>query len=398
MSNCHLSFASLSLFACLQDYIIISMRAEGMVVLWETEQRLYAKSTAKRMLSVLLAAVLLLWTLSVMSWEETEGPWIQSADQMFVCADLQKLYAGRTDMIPLRKSETAVQAMLVRKTGRQEALPVETAGREEYKEEFLTDRSGQALMQTGAYTEENMEGPNQNSSVSFGGSLGTMYCVGASPDLSSVFVTEGGKTLPLSCYQTEGWDSSGAGDGVLTVEAGGQKLSIPYSVTEYKAVLDPMGGSMSIQEVSLWDYRLPVIQEPVKPGKDFAGWYLDPACTVPFETACYGETSLTLYAGWTDFPGFICDSQGYITGTTQLEIRDGFLILPSDSGCTGIRRGAFSGLSDVTEIYIPEGITCIEPGAFGGMEQLFYIEVSPENPVYKSVNGILYLKTGEKVL
>ena len=73
-------------------------------------------------------------------------------------------------------------------------------------------------------------------------------------------------------------------------------------------------------------------------------------------------------------------------------------ILPSDAGCTGVRSGALAGLAGVWEIYIPAGITCIEPGAFGDLGEEVYVEVHPDNPAYMSVNGILYTKTGEKAL
>ena len=91
--------------------------------------------------------------------------------------------------------------------------------------------------------------------------------------------------------------------------------------------------------------------------------------------------------------GFLCDTTGMIIGCDSVSVVDGVLCLPSDGTCTGVSTGALASLgSDVFEIYIPANITLIEPGAFEGLTELFYIEVHPDNPVYGSSCGTLYEK------
>lgn len=60
---------------------------------------------------------------------------------------------------------------------------------------------------------------------------------------------------------------------------------------------------------------------------------------------------------------------------------------------------AFDKLAQmVEEIYIPANITYIAPEAFENLTNLIYIEVAPNNPVYYSVNGELYMKDGDHLV
>lgn len=139
---------------------------------------------------------------------------------------------------------------------------------------------------------------------------------------------------------------------------------------------------------------------PARPGKLFDGWYTDAECTVPFSGIEDGCTALTLYAGWKEFPGFISNDLGYITscsGSTEA-VQDGFLCLPHYENCLGIVGGAFSGMEDgIFEIFIPANITYIEEGAFDGLDNLMYIEVSKDNPAYYSESGVLYYADGTEM-
>lgn len=94
--------------------------------------------------------------------------------------------------------------------------------------------------------------------------------------------------------------------------------------------------------------------------------------------------------------GFLCNGSGYIVGYTDagLVVKDGLIILPENPSCRGIARGAFAGLEDVAEVYIPANISYIADGAFEGLRSLFYIEVSPDNRTFYSENGILYYNSG----
>lgn len=232
------------------------------------------------------------------------------------------------------------------------------------------------------------------------GALRTDYCVGAKVDLSGLTITFDGKSVPLEMCTIMGMDTQSAGDKILTVIYEGESVEIPYGVVDYKVVLHGVGTEMTS---SLRDYALDVeaIGMPTRLGKEFTGWYRDEACTVPFVSAKQGEVVLELYAGWRDFTNYICDDSGYIQGYSGAmgSIRDGLLNLPAHSACVGVRANAFAGLNEfVTDIYVPANITNIESGAFDVLPYVFWIYVHPDNPVYTSVDGILYTKDMSSVV
>lgn len=136
---------------------------------------------------------------------------------------------------------------------------------------------------------------------------------------------------------------------------------------------------------------------PQRLGKVFDGWYLDAECTVPFTGTLSDNSGGFLYAGWKDLEYFRCNEQGIITACVgEGAVRDGLLLLPSESCCIGIGAGAFSGMEDqITDVYIPANITEIDPFAFADLYNLMYIEVEPGNPCYYSQGGILYRTDGE---
>ena len=138
---------------------------------------------------------------------------------------------------------------------------------------------------------------------------------------------------------------------------------------------------------------------PQRPGKVFDGWYLDTACTRPFEGVEAGTDILELYAGWRELEGFVSDDEGHILACTSgLAVVDGLLALPGIPACTGIEAGALADVADqITEIFIPANIRYIAPGALDGLPNLMYIEVEAGNPDYYSENGILYTAGGEIV-
>lgn len=70
--------------------------------------------------------------------------------------------------------------------------------------------------------------------------------------------------------------------------------------------------------------------------------------------------------------GYLINAEGMICGLSgdKEVIKDGVLYFPEE-GCSGIARGALSGLgSAVEEIEIPANITNIQPGAFVGLSNL----------------------------
>ena len=98
--------------------------------------------------------------------------------------------------------------------------------------------------------------------------------------------------------------------------------------------------------------------------------------------------------------GYLINAEGMICGLSgdKEVIKDGVLYFPEE-GCSGIARGALSGLgSAVEEIEIPANITNIQPGAFVGLSDLGWIEADAANPAYGTVDGVLYTADGTVLL
>lgn len=98
--------------------------------------------------------------------------------------------------------------------------------------------------------------------------------------------------------------------------------------------------------------------------------------------------------------GYLINAEGMICGLSgdKEVIKDGVLYFPEE-GCSGIARGALSGLgSAVEEIEIPANITNIQPGAFVGLSNLGWIEADAANPAYVTVDGVLCTADGTVLL
>lgn len=96
---------------------------------------------------------------------------------------------------------------------------------------------------------------------------------------------------------------------------------------------------------------------------------------------------------------FLLDESGMLCKflPEYAEISDGCLFLPPE--CTGIRSGAFSGTGDeITELYIPSGAVMLEAGALNGLNSLLWIETDGPNPVYTSINGVLFDSTASTLI
>lgn len=170
---------------------------------------------------------------------------------------------------------------------------------------------------------------------------------------------------------------------------------ILWEVTCYGNGGFPAAASYSFDADSFAGDELSV---PVYEGKIFTGWYMDEACTIPFDRAEGEKRKLTLYAGWKPETYMLSD-RGYLIDCGPEMVSDGLLLLPSDGSCTGVEAHAFDKLAQmVEEIYIPANITYIAPEAFENLANLIYIEVAPDNPVYYSVNGELYMKDGDHLV
>ena len=98
--------------------------------------------------------------------------------------------------------------------------------------------------------------------------------------------------------------------------------------------------------------------------------------------------------------GYLINAEGMICGLSgdKEVIKDGVLYFPEE-GCSGVARGALSGLgSAVEEIEIPVNITNIQSGAFAGLSNLGWIEADAANPAYVTVDGVLYTADGTVLL
>lgn len=101
-----------------------------------------------------------------------------------------------------------------------------------------------------------------------------------------------------------------------------------------------------------------------------------------------------------EISGFLCNDKGYITGYTDPSkfLKDSLVVLPRNSECTGIAKGALDGLKEsISEIFITANITYIEEGTFDSLYNLIFIEVDPRNTEFVSENGILYGRDGKVV-
>ena len=159
------------------------------------------------------------------------------------------------------------------------------------------------------------------------------------------------------------------------------------------------GGTLSVAEMTLDEYYLDIssVAKPRRLGKVFDGWYTDSSCTVPFAGIENGQTEVHLYAGWKEFPTYICDDRGYITGYTDADAvaQDATIILPTSPDCLGVEAGAFAGLEDlIFDVYIPPNIIDIAPGVLESFPNLMFIQVAEGNPAYYSDSGILYKADG----
>lgn len=96
---------------------------------------------------------------------------------------------------------------------------------------------------------------------------------------------------------------------------------------------------------------------------------------------------------------FLLDETGMLYGflPEYAEITDGCLVLPPE--CTGIRSGAFCGTgAGIVELHLPAGTTMLENGAFLGLNSLDWFEIDEANPVYSSINGVIFDSTASVLI
>ena len=205
--------------------------------------------------------------------------------------------------------------------------------------------------------------------------------------------------IPPAVERTELVSEVVASAGMKTEESDGEPIMPAAGV---KLILHGNGG---IPERTEYTYgsgifsmeELEALEEPKRLGKLFDGWSLDGASENPFTGEATEGTTLELYAGWKEFPGYLCDDAGYVIGYSDagLVLTNGLAALPTHESCVGLKKGAFAGIEEgIFEVYIPANITEIQEGAFSSMTNLFFIEAASGNPKFYSESGILYHKDG----
>lgn len=98
--------------------------------------------------------------------------------------------------------------------------------------------------------------------------------------------------------------------------------------------------------------------------------------------------------------GFLVDESGMICGIAdpQAVAVDGVMTLPAE-GCSGIASGAFAEAPEgIIEVHIPANITNIQQGAFLGLKEVLWYELSSSAAGYRSEDGVLFSENGSCLL
>ena len=202
-----------------------------------------------------------------------------------------------------------------------------------------------------------------------------------------------------------------------------------------KGVLTISGtGSMknysSPSKVSWYSYRSDIKQAVIKSGITSIGNYAFVWCenmtavTIPDSVTSIGDSAFQECSGLTtvtipDSVTSIGDSAfSFCSGLMSVTIGNGVTSIGEDAfefcssltsvtipdSVTFLGRGAFDNCRDLATVNIGKGVTNIVKGTFGSMAASYHlnrlerINVSPENQVYSSVDGVLFTKDISAIL
>ncbi|MDD6095373.1 MAG: leucine-rich repeat protein [Clostridia bacterium] len=144
-----------------------------------------------------------------------------------------------------------------------------------------------------------------------------------------------------------------------------------------------------------------------KEGMFFAGWYDNPEYSGKPLTLPYGSDSdITLYAAWSDEPYVNIDDYEYeIKSDNTVTLMkylgsDETVYLPEEIGGLPVTTVFSSAFKDapVATVKIGAGITNIDNYAFNECYTLRNIDVDENNSVYSSKDGVLFDKSGKKLV
>lgn len=145
-----------------------------------------------------------------------------------------------------------------------------------------------------------------------------------------------------------------------------------------------------------------VLPTPVRDGYYFIGWFTDPmpvSFNQRFESEKMPLKDTVLYAGWADaelHDDFYYEINGNEITVTGRNYWQTDLVIPSEMfglAVTAVSEKAFYNDTGLVSLTIPATVTEIGKDALA-KTKMKNIEVSPDNPNYKTSNGVLFSKDG----
>lgn len=165
---------------------------------------------------------------------------------------------------------------------------------------------------------------------------------------------------------------------------------------------------------------------PVRKDFIFAGWYMDLDSVESYAFSIMPSSSIILYADWATkdlIYTLIDDDSAYEVSVPQLPGLVNLQIPKKHQGkiITKIANSGFSGLNGLKDIIIPNTVVSIGGNAFMGCEELVQINISEfiteigeapffrcgnlksinvdlNNQNYKSIDGVLFSKSGDQLI
>ena len=167
-------------------------------------------------------------------------------------------------------------------------------------------------------------------------------------------------------------------------------LTAKWQINQYSITFNTDGGT-KIQSI-IQDYNTEIIEpdNPIKEGYNFIGWDKE----IPKNMPAY---NIILTALWKKIEYIIRDDciVRYIGSAKELNIPNTYYNNGKLIKIKSIGAKAFDECNDLKSIMIPDGVECIEEGAFSNCFHLSNITVNENNLNYKSIDGNLYSKDGK---
>lgn len=178
------------------------------------------------------------------------------------------------------------------------------------------------------------------------------------------------------------------------------KVTVFSGTVQYTVTFNTQGGTAVASKKANANTTITAPSAPSRTGFTFGGWYMQAACTTPWNFATDKVTDdITLYAKWSTLPipqglyWSITSGKATITG---YDGPGGNINLPGTiQGCpvTAIDSNAFAYTDNITKISIPASVTSIGDNAFLCSSKLTDITVDEANAIYSSLSGVLFNKT-----